>query len=157
MELEEVRWVVRFSRQTSLGQHPCNLQEQMTWEKKLYDAFLLSLQDPKLTFWLPVFTKVSYGSCNRRKGYYTDGAPFAKWLWSLMIMHLSMVLPEGGGGQSSLGVYVGMVHWICWHLLPIFSPGWRTGLLLQFYSRIPEEKTPAGICYAPSRNGSERE
>ena len=61
MELEEVRWVVRFSRQTSLGQHPCNLQEQMTWEKKLYDAFLLSLQDPKLTFWFPVFTKVSYG------------------------------------------------------------------------------------------------
>ena len=55
-----------------------HLQEQMTWEKKLYDAFLLSLQDPKLTFWLPVFTKVSYGSHNRRKGYYTDGAPFAK-------------------------------------------------------------------------------
>ena len=55
-----------------------NLQEQMTCEKKLYDAFFLSLQDPKLTFWLPVFTKVSYGSCNRRKGYYTDGAPFAK-------------------------------------------------------------------------------
>ena len=55
-----------------------HLREQMTWEKKLCDAFLLSLQDPKLTFWLPVFTKVSYGSCNRRKGYYTDGAPFAK-------------------------------------------------------------------------------
>ena len=56
-----------------------HLQEQMTWENKLYDAFLLSLQDPKLTFWLPVFTiKVSYGSCNRRKGYYTDGASFAK-------------------------------------------------------------------------------
>ena len=54
------------------------LQEQMTWEEKLYDAFLLSLQDPKLTFWLPVFTKVSYSSHNRRKGYYTDGAPFAK-------------------------------------------------------------------------------
>ena len=55
-----------------------NLQEQMTCEKKLYDAFLLSLQDLKLTFWLPVFTKVSYSSRNRRKGYYTDGAPFAK-------------------------------------------------------------------------------
>ena len=45
-----------------------HLQEQMTCQKKLYDAFLLSLQDPKLTFWLPVFTKVSYGSRNRRKG-----------------------------------------------------------------------------------------
>ena len=54
-----------------------HLREQMTWEKKLYDAFLF-FQDPKLTFWLPVFTKVSYGSCNRGKGYYTDGAPFAK-------------------------------------------------------------------------------
>ena len=54
------------------------LQEQMTYEKKLYDAFLLSLQDPKLTFWLSVFTKVSYGSRNKRKGYYTGGAPFAK-------------------------------------------------------------------------------
>ena len=60
-------------------------------------------------------------------------------------------------GQSSLGANVGMVHWICWHLLPIFSPGWGIGLLLQFYSRIPEEKTPAGICYAPSRNGWERD
>ena len=55
-----------------------HLQEQMTCEKKLYDAFLLSLQDSKLTFWLPGFTKVSYGSRNRRKGYYTDGAPLAK-------------------------------------------------------------------------------
>ena len=45
----------------------------MTCEKKLYDAFLLSLQNPKLTFWLPVFTKVSYGSRNSRKGYYTNG------------------------------------------------------------------------------------
>ena len=35
-----------------------HLQDQMTCEKKLYDAFLLSLQNPKLTFWLPVFTKV---------------------------------------------------------------------------------------------------
>ena len=61
-----------------IGTAPMNLQEQMTCEKKLYDAFLLSLQDPKLTFWLPAFTKVSYGSRNRRKGYYTDGAPFAK-------------------------------------------------------------------------------
>ena len=52
-----------------------HLKEQMTWEKKLYDAFLLSLQDSKLTFWLPAFTKVRYGSRNRRKGYYTDGAP----------------------------------------------------------------------------------
>ena len=47
-----------------------HLQEQMTWEKKLYDAFLLSLQF--------LLIKVSYGSRNRRKGYYTDGAPFAK-------------------------------------------------------------------------------
>ena len=62
-----------------IGTAPMHLQEQMTCEKKLYDAFLLSLQDPKLTFWLPVFTKVSYGSRNRRKGqYYTNGAPFAK-------------------------------------------------------------------------------
>ena len=54
--------------------------------------------DPKLTFWLPVYTKkVSYTSRNRRKGYYTDGAPSAKWLWSLMIMHLSMVIPGVGG------------------------------------------------------------
>ena len=60
------------------GTAPMHLQEQIPWEKKLYDAFLLSLQDPKLTFWLPVFTKVSYGSCNRRKSCYTDGAPFAK-------------------------------------------------------------------------------
>ena len=30
----------------------------------------------------------------------------------------------GGGGQSSLETYVGMVLWIRWHLLPIFSPGW---------------------------------
>ena len=44
-----------------------HLQEQMTWEKKLCDAFLLSLQDPKLTFWLPVFTNVSYGCHNRKK------------------------------------------------------------------------------------------
>ena len=57
-----------------------HLQVQMTWEKKLYDAFLLPLQDPKLTFWLPVFTKVSYSSRNRRKGYYTDGEPSAKRL-----------------------------------------------------------------------------
>ena len=66
--------------------------------------------------------------------------------------------PRGRGeeGQYSLGTYVGMVPWICWHLLPIFSPGWKIGLLLQFYSRIPEEKTP-GICYIPSRNGWERE
>ena len=54
---------------------PMHLKEQKTWEKKLYDAFLLSLQDSKLTFWLPAFTKVRYGSRNRRKGYYTDGAP----------------------------------------------------------------------------------
>ena len=60
-------------------------------------------------------------------------------------------------GHSSLGAYVGMIHWICWHFLPIFSPGWGIWLLLQFYSRIPEEKTPAGICYAPSRNGWERD
>ena len=39
---------------------------------------IVSLQNPKLTFWSQVFTKVSYGSRNRRKGYYTDGAPFAK-------------------------------------------------------------------------------
>ena len=64
---------------------------------------------------------------------------------------------RGEGGQFSLGTYVGMVPWICWHLLPIFSPGRRIGLLLQFYSRILEEKTPAGICYIPSRNGWERE
>ena len=114
--------------------------------------------DPKLTLWLPVYTKkLSYSRRNRRKGYYTDGAPSAKWLWSLMIMHINgHPRGRGEGGQFSLGTYVGMVPWICWHLLSIFSPGWRIGMLLQFYSRIPEEKTP-GICYIPSRNGWERE
>ena len=77
-----------------------HLQEQMTWEKKLYDAFLLSLQLIQnwlfgCQFVLKSHTVVS--SRNRRKGYYTDGAPSAKWLWSLMIIHLSMVIPGVGG------------------------------------------------------------
>ena len=66
-------------------------------EKIVWCTLVVFAVDPKLTFWLPVFTKVSYGTCNRRKGYYTDGARFAKWLWSLMIMHLPMVIGGGGG------------------------------------------------------------
>ena len=96
-----------------------------------------------------------------KASYYTNGAPFAKWFWSLWSLRLCthQWSSQRGEvwGQSSLGANVGMVHWICWHLLPIFSPGWGIGLLLQFYSRISEEKTPAGICYAPSRNGWERD
>ena len=76
MELEEARQLSsQILKRDFVVTAPMHLKEQMTWEKKLYDAFLLSLQDSKLTFWLPAFTKVRYGSRNRRKGYYTDGAP----------------------------------------------------------------------------------
>ena len=55
--------------------------------------------------------------------------------------------PRGGGGGLILpGDIRGHGPLDLLTFAANFSPGWGIGLLFQFYSRIPEEKTPR-ICY----------
>ena len=62
---------------------------------------------------------------------------------------------RGEGGQFSLGTYVGIVPWICRHLLPIFSPRWGIGLLCNFIAESLRKRPQRFVIYLAEMAGRE--